>query len=44
MLPIMDVSRWQGDIDWDEVKASGLVSGVMLRTRRTLRKLRSKGL
>lgn len=31
MLPIMDVSRWQGDIDWDKVKASGLVSGVMLR-------------
>lgn len=31
MLPIMDVSRWQGTIDWDKVKASGLVSGVMLR-------------
>lgn len=31
MLPIMDVSRWQGRINWDEVKASGLVSGVMLR-------------
>lgn len=31
MLHIMDVSRWQGNIDWDEVKASGLVSGVMLR-------------
>lgn len=31
MLPIMDVSRWQGSIDWDAVKASGLVSGVMLR-------------
>lgn len=31
MLPIMDVSRWQGSIDWDKVKASGLVSGVMLR-------------
>lgn len=28
---IMDVSRWQGDINWDKVKASGLVSGVMLR-------------
>lgn len=38
MLPIMDVSRWQGNIDWDKVKESGLVSGVMLR------KLRSKGL
>lgn len=31
MRPIMDVSRWQGNIDWDNVKASGLVSGVMLR-------------
>lgn len=28
---IMDVSRWQGSINWDKVKASGLVSGVMLR-------------
>ena len=28
---IMDVSRWQGNIDWDKAKASGLVSGVMLR-------------
>lgn len=27
----MDVSRWQKRIDWDKVKASGLVSGVMLR-------------
>jgi GH25 family lysozyme M1 (1,4-beta-N-acetylmuramidase) len=27
----MDVSRWQGIIDWDKVKANGLVSGVMLR-------------
>ena len=27
----MDVSRWQGDINWNKVKASGLVSGVMLR-------------
>lgn len=39
---ILDVSSWQGSIDWDVVKASGLVSGVMLRTRRTLRKSRSK--
>ena len=31
MLPIMDVSRWQNRIDWDKVKASGLISGVMLR-------------
>lgn len=28
---ILDVSRWQGSIDWDKVKESGLVSGVMLR-------------
>ena len=31
MLPIMDISRWQGNIDWNKVKASGLVYGVMLR-------------
>lgn len=31
MLPIMDVSRWQKRIDWNKVKASGLISGVMLR-------------
>lgn len=42
MLPIMDVSRWQGRIDWDKVKTSGLVSGVMLRTRQTLRKSHCK--
>ena len=42
MFPIMDVSRWQGGIDWDKVKASGLVSGVMLRTKRTLRKSHCK--
>ena len=29
---ILDVSRWQGRIDWGKVKASGLVSGVMLKT------------
>lgn len=28
---IMDVSRWQGSIKWDQVKASGKVDGVMLR-------------
>ena len=39
MLPIMDVSRWQGEIDWNAVKASGLVSGVMLKTVSTNRKL-----
>jgi GH25 family lysozyme M1 (1,4-beta-N-acetylmuramidase) len=35
----MDVSRWQGSINWDKVKASGLVSGVMLKTVSTNRKL-----
>ena len=39
MRPIMDVSRWQGNIDWDKVKASGLVSGVMLKTVSTNREL-----
>ena len=39
MHPIMDVSRWQGSIDWDKVKASGLVSGVMLKAVSTNRKL-----
>lgn len=39
MLPIMDGSRWQGSIDWDKVKASRLVSGVMLKTVSTNRKL-----
>ena len=28
---IMDVSSWQGKIDWDAVKASGKIDGVMLR-------------
>lgn len=28
---ILDVSKWQGSIDWDKVKASGLISGVMIR-------------
>lgn len=36
---ILDVSRWQGHIDWDAVKASGLISGVMLKTVSTNRKL-----
>ena len=27
----MDVSRWQGRIDWDAVKRSGKIDGVMLR-------------
>lgn len=39
MRPIMDVSRWQGNIDWNKVKASGLVSGVMLKAVSTNRKL-----
>ena len=39
MIPIMDVSRWQGSIDWYKVKTSGLVSGVMLKTVSTNRKL-----
>lgn len=30
-MEIMDVSRWQGKIDWDAVKASGKIDGVMLR-------------
>jgi GH25 family lysozyme M1 (1,4-beta-N-acetylmuramidase) len=30
-MEIMDVSRWQGSIDWDVVKASGKIDGVMLR-------------
>lgn len=28
---IMDVSRWQGRIDWKKVKASGKIDGVMIR-------------
>lgn len=28
---IMDVSRWQDNINWDKVKASGKIDGVMLR-------------
>ena len=39
MKPIMDVSRWQGSIDWDKVKASDLVSGVMLKAVSTNYKL-----
>lgn len=31
MAEIMDVSRWQGTIDWAKVKASGKIDGVMLR-------------
>ena len=28
---ILDVSRWQGRIDWDAVKRSGKIDGVMIR-------------
>lgn len=38
-IMIMDVSRWQGSIDWDAVKASGKIDGVMLKTVSTNRKL-----
>ena len=31
MPEIMDVSRWQGRIDWNAVKRSGKIDGVMLR-------------
>lgn len=31
MKDIIDVSRYQGDIDWEKVKASG-IGGVMLKT------------
>ena len=31
MAEIMDVSRWRGRIDWDAVKRSGKIDGVMLR-------------
>lgn len=39
MAEIMDVSRWQGNIDWNKVKASGKVDGVLLKTVSTNRKL-----
>ena len=28
---ILDVSKWQGSINWDKVKASGKIDGVILR-------------
>ena len=31
-MEILDVSRWQGNVDWKKVKTSGKVDGVMLRT------------
>lgn len=42
MKQILDVSRYQGVIDWDAVKASGLVDGVMLKTVSTNRSLSSR--
>lgn len=36
---ILDISRWQGRIDWDKVKASGKIDGVMLKTVSTNSKL-----
>lgn len=39
---ILDVSRYQGVIDWDAVKASGLVDGVMLKTVSTNHSLSSR--
>ena len=42
MAEIMDVSRWQSSIDWDKVKASGKVDGVMLKTVSTNRKLSNR--
>ena len=30
MFTVLDVSRWQGRIDWDTVKASGRVHSGML--------------
>lgn len=39
MEEIMDVSRWQGNIDWNKVKASGKVDGALLKTVSTNRKL-----
>ncbi|MGN0662981.1 MAG: GH25 family lysozyme, partial [Faecalibacterium sp.] len=42
MKNILDVSRYQGIIDWDAVKASNLVNGVMLKTVSTNRSLSSR--
>ena len=39
---ILDVSRYHEKIDWDAVKASGLVNGVMLKTVSTNRRLSSR--
>ena len=29
-LRVLDVSRWQGRIDWDAVQRSGTIDGVMV--------------
>ena len=39
---ILDVSRYQGVIDWDAVKGSGLIDGVMLKTVATNRRISSR--
>lgn len=40
MLPIMDVSRYQGQIDWPKVKSSIPIFGVMVKTVSTKNALR----
>lgn len=42
MKTILDVSRYQGVIDWDAVVKSGLIDGVMLKTVSTNRSLSSR--
>ena len=39
---ILDVSRYQGVIDWDAVVKSGLIDGVMLKTVSTNRRFSSR--
>lgn len=39
---ILDVSRYQGTIDWDAVVKSGTIDGVMLKTVSTNRSLSSR--
>ena len=39
---ILDVSRWQGTIDWEKVAASGKIDGVMLKTVSTNRKFSNR--
>lgn len=39
---ILDVSRYQGTIDWDAVVKSGLIDGVMLKTVSTNKKFSSR--